>query len=1640
MSEDQKECETLMSAGDICGEEDAYVIDSVERNKEKKFFQHMVRKIEDELLEVSKEHRKISQGHYHLFEVFCGPQSQLTHQAQQLGFRSARFGHAQGDLQTPSGRKMLFHELLEKQPDNVWVSPTCGPWSKWSNLNGAKSIQAWDQLHSDRLRHVEQIALGIVLLRYQRSRRAHFHWEQPQGSLMLRLPYLTESFHYLLAVDFEMCKAGNLKDPENHLPLRKSMTVLTTSEKLVKKLQGYRCKGDHEHQKLEGQTIYQGQRMTRTSFSENYPRKFARLVASTICKIQRPKEEPYKSCVPTLANDSAPSSGAAEPPEKRRRVSQQARLKMSRTLEATQIPWGKRTRLLGKTAPPPSAIEQWEEVFRLVDQVLPRVGKKLIDDVGILQKVQALVTDKDVRYLVACRGSSRTIEPPQKLTIGEAPFRKSIFTSRGKGEILVEEQWEFWENLAKRQIVRPSHASHINITMFACNPKETPGAEAQGSRNATPSTQNSESSCPINPQSTTGTESLTESQHCDLNNPKQPEAFRNLPREEQSALIRCHKNLGHPSPEKLSTVLRQQGYRPEVAKAALGYQCSICQAGVQPKGQRPSSLRDEMDFNDRISMDGVTWTNSKGQNFHFYHIIDWSTNFQAACPAPSRSSSDTIGCVINMWFSWAGAPSEMIVDPGTEFQSEEFSDFVQKYNVKLITTAPEAHYQHGKAERHGAILQQMLQAYDREHPVETYQDLQRALFWCTQAKNANSIRKGYAPEVLVLGKHTRMPGSLSSDELLPAHLLASSETAQGISFRKQLAQRESARKAFFSADNDVALRKAFLRRSHPLQKQYSPGEWVMVWREGKGAYQGLWQGPMRVVVHENAQVIWTTMASRLYRTAPEMIRPVTAMEAHSIQILPGDMTVSKVAQQLDGLRNQGITQAIDIPQTTNPVQNEMTHPVVNPPEEAVEPIPTDIPEQNSESQPDDEPQVPSEHHSQTGNETHPSGMGTSTSEQAVEIPIPTGDTDEELVCDSLICEDAEPILYEQHNENIGWKCEIIVTEEDIQHWQQEEQPTDMIFLATAAKRQRSEVRMVELSNEEKKEFQKAKQTEVQNWLKTQTVSKILRDKIPKEQILKCRWILTWKPLDQEDQAKIKKTHKAKARLVILGYLDPNIDQLPRDSPTLGRHSKMLMLQLIASMNWELQSFDIKAAFLQGKPQTDRVLGMEPTIEMIEALQMKTNEVCKLEKGAYGLIDAPYMWYKAILEELTRLGFEQSPFDPCVFLLRDSNTGKPEGILGLHVDDGLCGGNARFKGVIQELEKKYPFGSKRVQQFTFTGIDMQQHANKSISLSQSRYVREITPITIEAERRKDPMLEVTPKERQELRALIGSLQYASVHTRPDISSRLSHLQSAINKATVETLIMANQTLHIAKKHHDVEIKIQPIPIEALRFLAFSDASFASAKNPSSHTGCMIMSTHADICKNVTCPVSPLVWGCKKIQRVVTSTLAAETVSLHSVLDQLSWIKLCWAWMLNPRTEWRKPTETLKQLPTAVTATTFKTTEDVPSVAATDCKSLFDLVTRTAPPQCAEYRTQLAARSIKDMLAEGVGLRWVHSGAQLADCLTKVMESVFMRETLRLGLYRLHDEGEVLKDRANARNRIRWLQSQQDQNSQENSLEN
>eukprot|EP00435_Cladocopium_sp_Y103_P072124 s70_g39.t1 len=252
----------------------------------------------------------------------------------------------------------------------------------------------------------------------------------------------------------------------------------------------------------------------------------------------------------------------------------------------------------------------------------------------------------------------------------------------------------------------------------------------------------------------------------------------------------------------------------------------------------------------------------------------------------------------------------------------------------------------------------------------------------------------------------------------------------------------------------------------------------------------------------------------------------------------------------------------------------------------------------------------------------------------------------------------------------------------------------------------------------------------------------------------------------------------------------------------------------------------------------------------------------------------------------------------------------------------------FQEKLKQLEAKFPIGSRKMHNFVFTGLKISQGADYSITVDQSQYVKDINAIVLSRERRSQPESVVSEDEWQALRAVIGSLQYAAVNTRPDICSRLGWLQSQINKAKVSTLIEANRTLHEAKQHASVALRIQPIPIPDLRFVAFSDASFASEKCPDSHQGMMIMAAHKCIGENERSPINPIVWHSKKIQKVAVSTLSAEAMALAGAVDMLSWVRLFWAWLCDYRCDWRQADETLLRLPPAFSALTPEMPERQP----------------------------------------------------------------------------------------------------------------
>ena len=390
----------------------------------------------------------------------------------------------------------------------------------------------------------------------------------------------------------------------------------------------------------------------------------------------------------------------------------------------------------------------------------------------------------------------------------------------------------------------------------------------------------------------------------------------------------------------------------------------------------------------------------------------------------------------------------------------------------------------------------------------------------------------------------------------------------------------------------------------------------MVWKPKQH-----WIGPQKVIIQEDHNVIWTTMSSRLFKVAPEHVRPLSAVEEvqHGKMLLRGDQTES--------LRNltTGVTRY------ENLIGNEIPY---SPSLLPSTPENQEIPRQTSNMQPEPE-EVPSSERS-SEDRRMPASRAPSLNEdpeilpvdEAANVPVPEDD-DADLFCD----DELEHLCFATEPQQV-WKHEVSLPAKDIRNWLSESDPSEMSFIVSAAKKQRAEVKLCDLSPQEKMEFMQAKEKEVQSWLDTGTVKRILRGQVPERNILRCRWILRWK--DAETNSHLganagsqNQNRKAKARLVVLCFEDPELHKIDRDSPTVTKLSRNLILQTAASQRWTIGSFDIKTAFLRGSADPGRILGLEPPAELRKKMNLNEEEILQLLKGAYGRADAPLLWFKEL---------------------------------------------------------------------------------------------------------------------------------------------------------------------------------------------------------------------------------------------------------------------------------------------------------------------------------------------------------------------------------------------------------------------------
>ena len=1614
-----------------------------------------------------------------LLEIYAESNSPLTEAMRKLGYFAIRFTRQDGDLSTTEGRRALWNVIDKHQPLNIWVAPECGPWGGWNRLNMYKSVAMFDKVVSWQKREACHVELCSQLCEFQVKRSRHFHLEQPNGSTMPQLPVFKSIQDATERASFDMCMFG-LKHPLSRKALRKSSQVFSTDPAMVKKLQASRCDHQHVHQVIEGSVNVNGHRMALTRFCASYCSGFVQKVVKWMVQhlsqesmVGEHEDEPpakrsrftfnpskrFKSSHAIDLDDHQPKSNdpdlrpSSQEPEP---SSSSPSVSAAPNKEPMPVRTPAKPAVLPAVLPshensvasPKPAEVAWRTIFQDLDKLAPRVCNLRLDaSHAVFPQIQGLVPQMTLHVRFVCRGTERMQLPISLHDRHVNIVRHTVSLHRTTGEML-DFGCEEWVTLKRSLRLRNAVPSKLMITSFGTWKESSTDAAPSampmpGPANEAVPLKPAGAPCPDNPKA--ATQSVfkpSSSEICEgwapppiaIHGPK----FRNLTDQEKADLRKLHLNLGHPDPNVLAEHLKTHKAAQHVVEAAREFVCDACVESVGRKHQRPAKLHESRDFNDLVGMDGFFWSGSKGFRVHIFHCIDEASLFHFGRRCETRNADQVIDSWSNFWTSWARDPNQVYTDPAGEFISDQWKEATMSRSIQpLITTEA---WQRGRVERHGQIIKRMLTRCDLERPIENLQEFDRTLLACFQAKNSLMRHQGFSPEQVVLGKARKIPASLSSDESVVAHELALSDEPESESFRKLLEIRMMAKKAFLVTDIDQAIRRALLRRTCPVRGPFEPGQLVMYWVKRQRASRqeaGRWHGPAKVVLQESQSAVWLSHAERLFKCAPESIRPASLRKWN---------TVNNQAQSwipeippLENIPHESVVrdENTEYEPSLAPAPVNVTPSPLITPHSSVQPESEMFPEPN----PDNIPESPQSHESPPG-AGEPIDLDATDDDAALcastafpvlhchalttEIPaeplfevtmLEPGEEAESLDDQVCVAEDGLPMI------NMPLVCEeqqcfllsIDVTEQDIHKWSASTKPEEMAWIANVCKRARAEVNIKDLSLDERIMFEKAKDAELNCWIQTSALKPILRRKLNPEQILRSRWILTWKAINEEDSTKPQR--KAKARLVVLGFQDPKLCEVARDSPTLTREGRNTVLQTISSRKWELASFDIKTAFLRGQSDKSNPLAMEPPSELRKKLNLSQDQVCSLVGNAYGRVDAPLLFYKELSKQLQALHFTRHPLEPCIYILESfhDNHRTLHGIIGTHVDDGICGGDSYFYDQLEALKKVLPFGTFKQRKFVFTGIHLEQLPDLSIMASQEDYVRSIPAIDVGRPRRQTPAALVNDGELNKLRGLIGSLQYAVSHTRPDIAAKLGEVQVQVSKATVETLLLANRVLREAQEHSHVKLCFRSIPINQLTHVSFGDASFASAKQLSSFQGTLICATNHELNQNKTAPISPLTWTSKKISRVVRSTLSAEAYSMSASVDRLGWMRLLWGTINVDNFDWRQPHLGFKSLPIAT--------------IVTDCKSLFDLVSRTAMPTCEEFRTTLEVLLIKERCLEHCNFRWIPTSLQVADALTKPMDPLLLRQVLASGCFQLYDENQSLERNAHRKQAIRWFRDQQ-----------
>ena len=331
------------------------------------------------------------------------------------------------------------------------------------------------------------------------------------------------------------------------------------------------------------------------------------------------------------------------------------------------------------------------------------------------------------------------------------------------------------------------------------------------------------------------------------------------------------------------------------------------------------------------------------------------------------------------------------------------------------------------------------------------------------------------------------------------------------------------------------------------------------------------------------------------------------------------------------------------------------------------------------------------------------------------------------------------------------------------------------------------------------------------------------------------------------------------------------------------------------------------------------------------------------KSAYGLTEAPRLWYLKACKEISETPLEELAMAKSTFVA--SEGGKAWAILCLHVDDGLLFGDekdVRYQKLKKDINRRFKIKEWKKLPMNFLGVRLRTGEKPGLYDDMSGYIQEIRVPDLNP---KDLGDQLDDKQLTAYRQLTMRLRWPAQQTMPQCLYEVSSLAQRVSKAGAadyKEALKLLEKLRYESEQGRAALRYPVLKDEELYVVTYFDASLGKEQDGKSQLGAMHFLTTKDVASGPQ-DAALIDFTTSKSSRVVRSSMAAESCSLSLAVDRHLFIRLLLDMMVRGKyevgSEWRSQMKTQGSIVTDAKSLFdhLQTTGQIPSERQTICST-------------------------------------------------------------------------------------------------------